>query len=302
MRRMVLLVGIVCCVVMFGGTASTLEHIFLDVVNPNITVGAYKHRVSSTSGYWEDAWVNFSLQGTGTTSGSITVSTDDYTQPWARPENGTTNPNLFGGFTFSGDWFASLFRAETYCYWGYGTNAGTYLNIHQLYVTNPSDFMVQGDAFAPLADSTPDNAGGQMFEGSAQSVSIFAERSLYHHRLLTWTGAILNAVVTASSATQVSGYTEGRYFHTTHHFPLAVPEMGNGGILPPFAEGFGFLVQASSGNISGVFQSTYPYQSTLVFTNMIAGEAGTWKPSWGEPWQAWPGYPGSYPIYGDPIP
>lgn len=287
---------------MFGGMASTFEHIFLGVVDPIISVEAFKHRDSSTSGYWEDAWVRFSLEGTGTASGSVIVSTDDYTQPWARPENSTNNPNLAGSFTFSGDHFSSLFLAETYCYWGYSTNAGTYRNEHWLEVIAPSNFEVGGDAFAPLADSTPDNAGGQWFRGSAEQVVVHAARTLFYHKTGTWKGAELFATVTASSATDVQGYTEGRYFHTTHHFPLAVPEMGKGGILPPFAEGFGFAIQASSGSISGVFQSTYPYQSTLVFTNMIAGEAGTWKPSWGEPWQAWPDYPGDYPIYGDPLP
>lgn len=300
MRKVALLIGIACCVVMFGGVASTLEHVFLGVVDPNISVEAFKHRDSSTSGYWEDALVRFSLQGTGTANGSVTVSTDDYTQPWARLENSTTNPNLYGGFTFSGDNFASLFLAQTYCWWGW--HGGTYLNQHNLEVTAPSNFNVSGDAFAVTADSAPQNAGGQQFDGSAQAVNLYASRMVIDHRTNTWTGAQLDATVTASSATDVTGYTEGRYFHTTHHFPLAVPEMGNGGIMPPFAEGFGFMIDPSSGNTNATFQSTYPYQGTFVFSNMIGGEAGTWKPSWGEPWQAWPDYPGDYPIYGDPIP
>lgn len=299
MRRLCLLALLVTG--MWGGLASTLTHNF-NVINPYINIEAFKHRVSSTSGYWEDALVRFFLQGTGTAIGSIKVSTDDYTQPWARPENSTTNPNLFGGFEFSGTSFSSLFLSETYCYWGYGNNAGTYRNYHRLEILNPLNFSVSGDAFAITADSAPENAGGQLFSGSASSVLIEAARELFYHKTNTWTGAYFSASITAAANVDVFGYTEGRYFHTTHHFPLAAPEMGKGGILPPFAEGFGFLVQASGGSIVGEFTSTYGYQSTAVFTNMIAGEAGIWKPNWGAPWQAWPNYPGQYPIYGNPIP
>lgn len=297
MRRAWLVALLVTGVV--GGLASTLVHNF-SVVDPNINIEASKHRVSSTSGYWEDALVRFFLQGTGTAIGRVTVSTDDYTQPWARPENWTNNPNLYGGFQFSGSNFVSLFLSETYCWWGW--HGGTYRNFHFLQVTNPLNFSVTGDAFAITADSAPENAGGQLFTGSAASILIEAARELIYHKTNTWTGAYFSANVTAATNVDVSGYTEGRYFHTTHRFPLAVPEMGDGGILPPFAEGFGFWVQASGGSIVGEFTSTYAYQSTAVFTNMIAGEAGIWRPNWSQPWQAWPNYPGNYPIYGNPIP
>lgn len=289
----VLAAGLVCL-------GSTLTHEFIGVTNPYIDIEAFKHRDSSTSGYWEDALVKFFLQGTGSATGRITLSTDDYTQPWARPENSTNNPNLYGGFTFSGTDFVSLFLAQTYCWWGW--KGGTYLNSHSLEVTNPTNFLVAGDAFAITADNAPQNAGGQCFQGSATQVLVEAVRQLIDHKTNTWTGALFSASVTAPSSIEVTGYTEGRYFQTTHHFPLAVPEMGIGNHIPPYAEGFGFQVSASSGNIVGVFTSTYAYQSSLVFTNMIAGEAGIWKPSWSEPWQAWSQYPGSYPIYGNPVP
>lgn len=290
----VLTVGIGCL-------GATLTHLFNQVTDPYILVEASKHRVSSTSGYWEDALVQFALQGTGIATGGITVSTDDYTQPWARPENSTNNPNLYGGFTFTGQNFSSLFLAQTYCWWGY--KGGTYLNAHSLEVDNPTSFLVEGDVFAITADSAPQNAAGQRFQGVASRVLIEAARQVIYHKEGTWTGALFSAEVTAASTVDVSGYTEGRYFQTTHHFPLAVPEMGKGNHNPPYAEGFGFLVSTENGgNIVGFFTSTYAYQSSVVFTNMIAGEAGIWMTSWGEPWQAWLGYPGSYPVYGDPVP
>lgn len=307
MKKQVLtLVGILILGV--GVTAATTTHTFFNVVNPDITISVSKHRVSSTSGWWEDALAQFTLTGTGTASGSIDTSTDGYTMPWQRGYNTTNNPNLWGGYTATGD-FQSEFRADTYC--SKGWHADSYVTYNFLDVTAATTLGVQGDATAVTADSATSNAAGQVFGdgyggfGEAESVYVEAARQVIDHHTSTWAGAYMNATAagTPGNTVEFRGYTEGRYYHATHHYDLAVPEMGSGGISQPHGEGFGYdiAIATPGSSLNGFFTSSYSYQASVTEPLEIRGEAGIWTPTWG-PWYGWTTYPGNHPVYGDPVP
>ncbi len=265
-----------------------------DTTDPDITVTAFKHWDSSTSGWWIDAVAEFVLNGTGHVSGSIGASTGEYLFPWATKVD--NKPNVWGQFSSLGGDLEWGFRADAWVQQGTYT-ATRYFSGH---FVSAEDVIgtFGGDAYATPHDNAWVYGSGQWFDGSATSASIGAWRLVQGYKKSSgWdtpvseTGADLSVAINGSSPFDFSGYTEDRTFQYYHSGAFGVPESRTGGTpIEPWQcrkyQGLGFDIMVNGGSLSGSLYTNFPYADVMLMPDRILGETATW-----------PGYPG---LYGDP--
>lgn len=253
-----------------------------DVTNPDILVQAFKPNNLGADWQWQGT-ATFILRGTVRATGSITA---DFNGVFRSYSNVTGQPRVFGGFSAAGGDFLSTFQAVSQ-----QRNSGYWIDtaqsIHALSAQGVTSATVEGTAVAVWGSGSSMGgliAGGQVFEGSGNSVSVFACKEIWGKDPLSgaeFSGSLVGAGVQFFGSTEAGTYYQGK---ETHIYAVIAKQ------------GLGFDLGAVGATPSGELWTTYARTVVLVAPDRITGETTTplENPSYpnreGFPWPGIPGY------------